>query len=151
MTLRSTCIGDGDVLVVADDDLAGITPRRARPRRRGDRHRHRAAPVLRPVASVVLPITNMAEEEGTFTNLRGRVQRFQQAKAGPGIARPSWWVIGDLLAALGSGEGYFLAADVFAALATSHPEFAGMSYASLASGRHARRCRRGDRRGGSGA
>ena len=39
----------------------------------------------RHAAAVVLPIANIAEEEGTFTNLRGRVQRFLQAKAAPGI------------------------------------------------------------------
>ena len=124
-------LNDGDVLVVADDELVGVEAEAIA----------RAGAVivigttlpeaLRAVVSVVLPITNFAEEEGTFTNLRGRVQRFQQAKAGPGLARPSWWVIGDLLAALGDGEGYFVAADVFATLASSHPEFAGLSYASI--------------------
>jgi len=76
----------------------------------------------------VLPITNFAEEEGTFTNLRGRVQRFLQAKAAPGLARPSWFVLSDLLGALGESANYFLPADVFAALAASHPEFAGLTY-----------------------
>ena len=47
----------------------------------------------RHAAAVVLPIANFAEEEGTFTNLRGRVQRFLQAKAAPGFARPSWFVL----------------------------------------------------------
>jgi NADH-quinone oxidoreductase subunit G len=122
---------DGDVLVVADDELAGVAP---------DAIARAGAVIvigttlpetLRAVVSVVLPITNFAEEEGTFTNLRGRVQRFQQAKAGPGIARPSWWVIGDLLSALGERKGYFLASDAFAALASAHAQFAGLSYASL--------------------
>ena len=47
--------------------------------------------------AVVLPITNVLEEEGTMTNLRGRVQRFLQAKAAPGVARPTWYVLADLL------------------------------------------------------
>jgi NADH-quinone oxidoreductase subunit G len=76
----------------------------------------------------VLPITNFAEEEGTFTNLRGRVQRFLQAKAAPGLARPSWFVLSDLLGSLGEAADYFVPADVFAALAASHPEFAGLTY-----------------------
>jgi predicted molibdopterin-dependent oxidoreductase YjgC len=80
---------------------------------------------------VVLPIANFAEEEGSFTNLRGRVQRFLQAKAAPGLARPSWWVLGDLLAVLGDGQGYFVAADVFAALAAARSEFSGLSYESM--------------------
>ena len=124
-------LGDGDVLVVADDELDGADPAAVA----------RAAAVLvigttvpvalRRAADVVLPIANMAEEEGTFTNLRGRVQRFLQARAAPGLARPSWWVLGDLLAELGQGQGYFTAETAFAALATAQPAFAGMSYGAL--------------------
>lgn len=73
----------------------------------------------------------MAEEEGTFTNLRGRVQRYLQAKAGPGLARPSWYVLGDLLASMGEGSGFFLASEAFGALAAAEPAFAGMSYDTL--------------------
>ncbi len=83
------------------------------------------------MASIVLPIANYAEEDGTFTNLRGRVQRFTQAKAAPGMARPSWWVVGDVLAALGKGEAYYLASEVFAAMAAETAPFAGMSYDAL--------------------
>jgi NADH-quinone oxidoreductase subunit G len=82
-------------------------------------------------ADAVLPIANMVEEEGTFTNIRGRVQRFLQARAAPGMTRPSWWVLGDLLANMGEQGNYLLASDVFAALAASRTEFAGMSYESL--------------------
>jgi predicted molibdopterin-dependent oxidoreductase YjgC len=71
------------------------------------------------------------EEEGTFTNLRGRVQRFMQAKAAPGFARPSWYVLSDLLAAVGTRTNYSLASEVFGALAAANPEFTGMSYDTL--------------------
>jgi predicted molibdopterin-dependent oxidoreductase YjgC len=80
----------------------------------------------------VLPIANFAEEEGTFTNLRGRVQRFMQAKAAPGFARPSWYALADLLTAAGGNGNYALASDVFKALAESRGDFAGMSYDTLA-------------------
>ncbi|MBA3558382.1 MAG: (2Fe-2S)-binding protein [Gemmatimonadaceae bacterium] len=82
-------------------------------------------------ASVVLPVTNVTEEEGTFTNVQGRVQRYLQARAAPGMARPAWWALGDLLEAMGEGTGYFLASDVFSKFAGTRPEFAGMSYESL--------------------
>jgi predicted molibdopterin-dependent oxidoreductase YjgC len=82
-------------------------------------------------ANVVLPIANCVEEEGTFTNIRGRVQRFLQAKAAPGLARPSYFVVGDLLSGLGEGEGYWTAGQVFDALAASEPAFAGLSYDKL--------------------
>jgi len=81
--------------------------------------------------AVVLPITNFAEEEGTFTNIDGRVQRFLQARAAPGVARPSWFVLSDLLAEMGERAGYFLPSEVFAALASSHAEFNGMTYDAL--------------------
>jgi len=82
-------------------------------------------------AIVALPATNMAEEDGTFVNLRGRVQRYLQAKAPPGMARPVWWALADLLAYLGEGTNYFTAAEAFAALASARGEFAGMSYDAL--------------------
>ncbi len=47
-------------------------------------------------ADFVLPITTFAEQEGTFTNHEGRVQRFLPALTPPGIARPAWLVLGAL-------------------------------------------------------
>jgi NADH-quinone oxidoreductase subunit G len=124
-------LGAGDVLVVADEELQGLDASAVA----------KAGAIIvigtslpawaRHAAAVVLPICNMTEEEGTFTNLRGRVQRFMQARATEGMARPSWWVLGDLLAAMGQGGGHFTAADAFAALATAEPEFSGMSYDRL--------------------
>jgi NADH-quinone oxidoreductase subunit G len=121
---------DGDVLVIADHALTDAELAAA-----GNASAVIVIGTTLPagLANVVavLPITNFAEEEGTFTNVRGRVQRFLQAKAAPGLARPSWFVLTDLLASLGEKTNYFLPADVFAALAASHPEFTGLSYDSL--------------------
>jgi NADH-quinone oxidoreductase subunit G len=122
---------EGDVLVVADEDLAGMDA--------PDVAKAGAIIVIgttlpawaRHAAAVVLPIANFAEEEGTFTNLRGRVQRFMQAKAAPGFARPSWYALSDLLAALGLRTNFSLASEVFSAAAAGRPEFAGMSYDTL--------------------
>ena len=55
-------------------------------------------------ADVVLPIANVAEEEGTFVNRDGREQRYFQAKPAPGMAQPAAWVLGELTAALGLVE-----------------------------------------------
>ncbi len=127
-------LGADDVLVVANEELLAVDPAvaSAAARRAG------AVIVLGTVipawasrADVVLPVANVAEEEGTFTNVRGRVQRFLQAKAAPGLARPSWYVLSDLLAEMGERTSYFLASDVFAALAAEHAEFAGLSYDTL--------------------
>jgi NADH-quinone oxidoreductase subunit G len=121
---------DGDVLVIADDDLDGFTAQ--------DISRASQVIVIGTTlpdaakdAAVLLPITNFAEEEGTFTNLRGRVQRFMQAKAAPGFARPSWLVLGDLLGVLGEQDSFYLPADVFAKIASKHSAFAGLSYERL--------------------
>jgi len=121
----------GDVLIVADEELAGVDT--------VDISGASAIIVIStmlpkwavPKTAVVLPIANMAEEDGTFTNLRGRVQRFTQAKSPPGFARPSWWVVADLLTALGEKPDFFLAADVFRSLASDVAAFAGMSYETL--------------------
>jgi NADH-quinone oxidoreductase subunit G len=106
-------LGAGDVLIVADEELAGLDAAAVA----------KAGALIvvgttlpawaRHAANVVLPIANCVEEEGTFTNLRGRVQRFTQAKAAPGLARPSYMVLGDLLAAMGEGQGYWTASAVF--------------------------------------
>src|SRR5256886_5822466 len=55
-------------------------------------------------AEGVLPIANRAGEEGTLVNRAGRVPRYFHAKPAPGKARPAWWVLAELLAALGRGE-----------------------------------------------
>ena len=123
-------LGQGDVLVVAGEDLAGIDA--------GAVSRAADVIVISPVlpeaangASVVLPIANFSEEEGTVTNLRGRVQRFTQARQAPGETRPSWLVLGDLLGAMGKQASFFLPSEVFTRLASSHKSFAGLSYETI--------------------
>jgi NADH dehydrogenase/NADH:ubiquinone oxidoreductase subunit G len=82
-------------------------------------------------AEVVLPIANVAEEDGTFVNRDGRVQRYAQAKPAPGMARPGWWVFSELSAALGQGEPVANAAEAFARVAQTLEPFRGLSYAEL--------------------
>src|SRR5699024_9697242 len=64
----------GDVLIVADEELAAAAP--TLPAGVSVIVVGTTHPTWAAGADVVLPITNMAEEEGTFTNLRGRVQRY---------------------------------------------------------------------------
>ncbi len=128
--------GADDALLVLDDQLEGELPAAVRDLiTRGARVVHVGTTLPAAVAAradVVLPIANHTEEEGTFTNLRGRVQRFLQARTAPGVARPGWFVLGDLTQRLGATEGFHTASDVFAALAFTHASFAGLSYARLA-------------------
>ena len=120
----------GDVLVVVGEDLAGIESS-ALTRASEVIVISSVLPEAAGNASVVLPIANFSEEEGTVTNLRGRVQRFTQARQAPGETRPSWLVLGDLLGAMGKQAAFFLPSEVFAQLASSTKAFAGLSYDSI--------------------
>jgi NADH-quinone oxidoreductase subunit G len=124
-------LGAGDVLVIADDELDGVNTAALA--------KASAVIVIGTVlpaglsnAAAVLPIANVVEEEGTLTNLRGRVQRFLQAKAAPALARPSWYVLTDLVGAMGEKADFYTAGAVFDALAASEAAFAGLSYDKLA-------------------
>jgi NADH-quinone oxidoreductase subunit G len=123
-------LGQGDVLVVAGEDLAGIESS-ALARASDVIVISSVLPEGASTASVVLPIANFSEEEGTVTNLRGRVQRFTQARQAPGETRPSWLVLGDLLGAMGKQTSFFLPSEVFAKLASSTKAFAGLSYDTI--------------------
>jgi NADH-quinone oxidoreductase subunit G len=127
-------LANGDALLVADEELAGadaaslaaVAAAAAAVVVIGT-----TLPSWAMRAAVMLPIANMAEEEGTFTNVEGRVQRYLQAKAAPGLARPGYAAMGDLLTALGDQTVNVVPSDVFRALAAAHAPFGGMTYEGL--------------------
>ncbi|MDH3207904.1 MAG: 2Fe-2S iron-sulfur cluster-binding protein [Gemmatimonadota bacterium] len=82
-------------------------------------------------AHVVLPITTHAEQEGTFTNHEGRVQRFWPALEAPGMARPAWLILGALDAELTGEAGPQTAAEAFAELSEAIPALGGLTYEDL--------------------
>jgi NADH-quinone oxidoreductase subunit G len=83
-------------------------------------------------AELVLPITTMAEENGTYVNRDRRLQRYNQAKSQPGMARPAWWVAGEVLAGPGpSPSAPATAAQAFELLGDYWPFFAGITYADV--------------------
>lgn len=82
-------------------------------------------------ADFVLPITTYVEQEGTFTNFEGRVQRFWPALQAQSLARPAWQVLGVVLAGLTGGQAPASAADAFLLLGESFDEFRGLSYEQL--------------------
>ena len=84
-------------------------------------------------AHFVLPITLFSEQEGTFTNYEGRVQRFWPAIQGPPLARPAWQILGVILAGLDDGTAPASAADAFTRIGTWFDEFAGLSYDTIGS------------------
>jgi NADH-quinone oxidoreductase subunit G len=127
---RVAALGSAAVLIVLGDALGGVPPA-ALARVPHVIYAGTVLPEAARGAAVVLPVTTVAEEDGTFVNRDGRVQRYFQAKAGPGMARPAWWVFGELRAVLGRGDAPGGAADAFAALAAEHAVFAGLTYDRL--------------------
>jgi NADH-quinone oxidoreductase subunit G len=123
-------LGDAAAVIVLDELLDGVAPAELA------RVPHliylgTTLPERGRNARVVLPLANVAEEDGTFVNRDGRVQRYLQSRATPGMARPAWWVLGELAAVLDRGEAPGSAAAAFAALADEVAAFGGLSYQSL--------------------
>ena len=88
------------------------------------------------LADVVLPVTQWAEEEGTMTNLEGRVLRRRKALEPPGEARSELAVLADLARLLDSpGRFDTDAAAVFDELgrasAGGRADYSGLSHARL--------------------
>ncbi|MGH7536195.1 MAG: molybdopterin-dependent oxidoreductase, partial [Gemmatimonadales bacterium] len=82
-------------------------------------------------AELVLPVTSMVEENGTYVNRDRRIQRFGQAKSPPGMARPAWWVAGEAQAGEGPAEAPSTAAEAFELLGIHWPVFAGLTHDDL--------------------
>jgi NADH-quinone oxidoreductase subunit G len=90
----------------------------------------RAGPATE-AAHFVFPVTTFAEQEGTFTNIHGRVQRFWPALEPPGASRPAWLVVGALMATRTGEAAPRRAADSFEYLARHVPAFAGLTYEDI--------------------
>ena len=58
------------------------------------------------MADVILPVTQWAEEDGTMTNLEGRIIRRRQAVEAPGEARSELWILRELARRLGVVGGF---------------------------------------------
>jgi assimilatory nitrate reductase catalytic subunit len=88
------------------------------------------------LADVVLPVTQWAEEEGTMTNLEGRVLRRRKALDPPGEARSELDILAELARLLGSPARFDTdPAAVFDELARAsaggRADYSGMSHARL--------------------
>jgi len=84
-----------------------------------------------PAASLILPITTMAEENGVYVNRDGRAQRYQQARQAVGMARPAWWIAANMGSAVAGGPD--TAPEAFRKVADMIPGLAGLTYADLGS------------------
>jgi NADH-quinone oxidoreductase subunit G len=82
-------------------------------------------------AHYLLPGCAHAEKRGSFTNGKWRVQRFFQAIAAPGQARPEWEFLHDLIYNVTGQNGLVNIEGLFNQMARETPEFHGMTWAAL--------------------
>jgi len=88
------------------------------------------------LADVILPVTQWAEEDGTMTNLEGRVIRRRTAVEAPEQVRSELWILRELAARLGYDRGFSAdPQEVFAELALASKggvaDYSGITYAML--------------------
>ncbi|MCA5895164.1 molybdopterin oxidoreductase family protein [Isoptericola sp. NEAU-Y5] len=88
------------------------------------------------LADVVLPVTQWAEEEGTMTNLEGRVIRRRRAVDAPGHVRSELWILAELARRLGSPVDFpddpAVVFDELARASAGGPaDYSGLSHARL--------------------
>jgi len=83
-------------------------------------------------ADVVLPASSYAEQDGTFTNNDGLVQRVRQSIAPLHQSKPDWMITAQLAKELGMDYGYEVSASaVFREIAEKVRAYAGLRYPLL--------------------
>lgn len=83
------------------------------------------------LASVLLPSVSWAEKRGSMINIKGRIQRLNQAVPSPGQAREDWEIIRDLIQAAGGSNGIYTIDEVFKQMAGEIPALAGLSLSKI--------------------
>ena len=82
-------------------------------------------------AHYLLPGCAAAEKRGSFTNAKGRVQKFMKAVEAPGDARAEWDFLNDLVASVTGEAGAATIERLFNAMAKDAPAFSGLTWAGL--------------------
>ena len=83
------------------------------------------------LAHYLLPGCAHAEKRGTFTNTKGRVQKFMKAVEPPGDARPEWEFLHDLVHHVTGQNGFLTIEGLFNEMAREVPAFNGLTWAAL--------------------
>ncbi len=83
------------------------------------------------LAHYTLPGAAHAEKRGTFTNVKGRLQKFIKAIEPPGEARPDWEILHDLLRHAGLEQGVASIEGLFNRMAAEIPAFQGIKWADI--------------------
>jgi NADH-quinone oxidoreductase subunit G len=82
-------------------------------------------------AHYLLPGCAHAEKRGSFTNVKGRVQRFLKAVEPPGDARPEWEFLHELVHHVTGQDGFATIEGLFNQMAKEVPAFTGLTWAAL--------------------
>jgi NADH-quinone oxidoreductase subunit G len=82
-------------------------------------------------AHVVLPGVPHAEKRGTFTNIKGRVQRFMKAIEPPGNARAEWEFLHEIVLNVTGQNGFVSIEGLFNQMAKEVPAFDGLTWGGL--------------------
>ena len=85
-------------------------------------------------ADVVLPAASLAEKEGTFTNVQGRVQKFERAFLPKPPVRAHWEHLLMLATALGYGDRNWTPADLLGQIAAEVEGYAAIKAQELEGG-----------------
>ena len=83
------------------------------------------------LAHYILPGCAPAEKRGTFTNVKGRVQKFMKAVEAPGDARPEWEFLHALVHHVTGQNGFVSIEGLFNQMAKEVPAFNGLTWAAL--------------------
>jgi NADH-quinone oxidoreductase subunit G len=83
------------------------------------------------LAHYLLPGCAHAEKRGTFTNTKGRVQKFMKAVEPPGDARSEWEFLHDLVFNVTGQDGFLTVEGLFNEMAKDVPAFNGLTWAGL--------------------
>lgn len=82
-------------------------------------------------AHYLLPGCAYAEKRGTFTNAKGRVQKFMKAVEPRGDARAEWEFLHELLGGVGGRNGFTTIEGLFNQMAAEISAFKGLTWAGL--------------------
>ncbi len=82
-------------------------------------------------ASVLLPSASWAEKRGSMINLKGRLQRLNQAISSPGMARDDWEILRDLIQAVSGSNGIYTVDELFKQIAAEFSPLEGLSLSRI--------------------
>ncbi len=86
------------------------------------------------LASHLLPGSAAAEKRGTMINIKGRLQRLNQAIQAPGLARDDWELLRDLIDFMRACPGNEIPSsfeELFAAMASEIPQLSNLNFGKI--------------------